>query len=384
MKAYAEKEDVDSCERVLQWMHEIGVRAQLNFINSLVTLHANKGKLDRAEYLLTRMNEAGSQPNYRSFWLLAKNAHNVGDSEMVNRVFKTMVDAGFGAGLVNYCRVTAIEGLSKASHEDVQAMYADLISMMENGDRPDIGTIHVAVKAFVVRGDADAVDHILNLTKEMNCANFDVMLFSMWINVHSENGNIERGEQILNMMKENGVAPNVRTYTTLMKAYIAQKDIASAERLLHTMMDNKVKPDVVTFNSLIHAYTVAGQCEKAESFFAEMMAHGVWPDNLSFHFLRKTYNRKGDRKGLSRLQAIQNEAVARGATIGKGQAKGAIKGARLNLPNDGRPPTSPHYVRQGSGGKGKGRGKGGHKGGSVTPDVQKTPMGTPRSAVSGF
>lgn len=222
------------------------------------------------------------------------------------------------------------------------------------------------------------------MTKEMNCANFDVMLFSMWINVHSENGNIERGEEILNMMRESGVAPNVRTYTTLMKAYIARKDLESAERQLHNMMDNGVKPDVVTFNSLIHAYTVAGDTDKAESFFGEMVDHGVYPDNLSFHFLRKTYNRQGNRKGLSRLQSIQNEAIAQGASFGKSAGKGGKNQSRLNLPNRDGFVTSPNYVSRSGGGKGKGKGKGGHKGGSRTPDYQHTPMGTPRSVISQY
>merc|ERR1712226_433314 len=37
-----------------------------------------------------------------------------------------------------------------------------------------------------------------------------------------------------------------------------------------------------------------------------MMEAGITPDNLSFHFLRKTYNRRGDRKALQRIQEIQN------------------------------------------------------------------------------
>jgi pentatricopeptide repeat protein len=266
-----------------------------------------------------------------------------------------MADSGFGAGLVQYCRVTAIGGLSKATTADVQGMYDDLSRMMLAGEKPDIGTIHVAVKAFVVRGDAEAVDRILNMTKDLNCANFDVMLFSMWINVHSEIGNVERGEQILGMMKESGVEPNVRTYTTLMKAYIARKDLASAERQLTDMMANDVKPDVVTFNSLIHAYTVQGDTDKAESFLSQMMDMGISPDNLSFHFLRKTYNRRGDRKALQRLQDLQNAMPHK-------QMPHRQSESRLRLPNDQSSRRSylgsPHSGRHSMSGSAKGTGKG--------------------------
>merc|ERR1711964_773187 len=109
----------------------------------------------------------------------------------------------------------------------------------------------------------------------------------MWVNVHSEAGNMKRVEEILEMMKAAGVQPNVRTYTTIMKGHIARKDLEGAEGVLSSMEKDGVRPDTVAFNSLIHAFACKGNCVKAESFIPRMIEMGVKPDQLTFQFMRK-------------------------------------------------------------------------------------------------
>ena len=60
---------------------------------------------------------------------------------------------------------------------------------------------------------------------------------------------------VLDVMRESGLIPNVRTYTTLMQGWIELKEMDRAMELFKKMKRNKrVRPDIVTYTLLISGW----------------------------------------------------------------------------------------------------------------------------------
>ncbi|KAF2312801.1 hypothetical protein GH714_040501 [Hevea brasiliensis] len=92
----------------------------------------------------------------------------------------------------------------------------------------------------------------------------------------------EEARKILDVVKEQGVAPDVFCYNTFIIGLCKAGKMEEARTYLVEMVKNGLKPNVYTYGPFIHGYCKAGDMQGAESCIAEMLSCGIAPDDVVY------------------------------------------------------------------------------------------------------
>lgn len=79
-------------------------------------------------------------------------------------------------------------------------------------------------------------------------------------------------------MEENGVRPDVVTYSTIMNAWSSAGRMDKCKEIFNDMVKAEIEPDIHAFSILAKGYVRAGEPEKAESILTSMRKYGVHPN----------------------------------------------------------------------------------------------------------
>uniref|UniRef100_A0A7S3Y5F3 Pentacotripeptide-repeat region of PRORP domain-containing protein n=1 Tax=Heterosigma akashiwo TaxID=2829 RepID=A0A7S3Y5F3_HETAK len=102
-------------------------------------------------------------------------------------------------------------------------------------------------------------------------------------------------EQWFGTMQAAGVRPDVVTYSTLLKGYAREGNMAKCQYFYDQMVANRVKPNVQTFSTLMDACANGdGDMAMMEQWFGRMQAAGVKPNVVTYNTLLKGYAREGN------------------------------------------------------------------------------------------
>lgn len=85
-------------------------------------------------------------------------------------------------------------------------------------------------------------------------------------------------QQVLTLMEENGVRPDVVTFSTIMNAWSSAGRMDKCKEIFNDMVKAEIEPDIHAFSILAKGYVRAGEPEKAESILTSMRKYGVHPN----------------------------------------------------------------------------------------------------------
>merc|ERR1719334_1814032 len=97
-------------------------------------------------------------------------------------------------------------------------------------------------------------------------------------------GHLEKAVEIFTEMKQMGKHKNTILYTTLIKGYGLEKDLASALELFREMPTEGVPYNTITYNSVLDACVKCSDLTTAENLLQEMLApeSALEPDLITF------------------------------------------------------------------------------------------------------
>lgn len=120
---------------------------------------------------------------------------------------------------------------------------------------------------------------------------------------------------VFESMKRAGHEPNVRSYTSLIKASGSKTSLQGDERnllrvflIFLEMQTAGCKPDKILFNALVDACRTCKQIDKAFDVLSSMKQHGVTPDEVTYNILLKATCEAGPthiHRALSCFEAMQ-------------------------------------------------------------------------------
>merc|ERR1740121_96450 len=101
----------------------------------------------------------------------------------------------------------------------------------------------------------------------------------------------KRLEEIVEDMRAASVAPDVATYSILIKASYNAGHVDSAVKLFRQLRSHGLAFDEVAFNTLLLACSKAEQLEEAEEILGEMRVIGMAPTHVTVSILVKMYGK---------------------------------------------------------------------------------------------
>eukprot|EP00250_Pteridium_aquilinum_P035323 c9140_g1_i1 orf=120-2081(+) len=147
--------------------------------------------------------------------------------------------------------------------------------------------------------------HQVSLAKEIfdraepslgNC----VQVYNAMMGVYARQGDCNKVQILLSLMKDRGCDPDLITYNTVINARCkAGLMPGMAVQLLKDMKKDRLTPDVITFNTLISACASRNNCAEAENLFDTMKSYKCEPDLWTYNALISLYGRTPGKEGMS-------------------------------------------------------------------------------------
>lgn len=125
---------------------------------------------------------------------------------------------------------------------------------------------------------------VLNLMEEFYIRP-DVITYSTIMNAWSQAGFLEKCKEIYNNMLKSGVKPDGHAYSILAKGYVRAQEMEKAEELLTVMTKSGVQPNVVIFTTVMSGWCSVGRMDNAMRVFDKMGEFGVSPNLKTFETL---------------------------------------------------------------------------------------------------
>lgn len=88
--------------------------------------------------------------------------------------------------------------------------------------------------------------------------------------------------QVLTLMEDFGVSPDVTTFSTIMNAWFSAGYMDKCKEVFDDMVKYGIKPGAFAFNILVKVYLHSSEPEKAEGVLADMVKSGIQPNVINF------------------------------------------------------------------------------------------------------
>jgi pentatricopeptide repeat protein len=123
-----------------------------------------------------------------------------------------------------------------------------------------------------------------------------IAAFNILIDGYARVDDMNSAEDLLNLMKQSSLSPDVVTFTSLIGGYGRSQDMVNARRTFLDMRARRILPDKVAMNAFIGACVNCGNRELAVLIFDEMQRVGGYmsPDLTTFSGMIALYIRSGD------------------------------------------------------------------------------------------
>lgn len=130
-----------------------------------------------------------------------------------------------------------------------------------------------------------------------------------------KNGKFQSSLKLFNQMKQNGLKPDIVTYSTLLVGCgKAKGGFSKALELIQELKYHELRMDSVIYGTLLSVCASNNEREEAEKYFEEMKSEGHSPNMFHYSSLLNAYSSEGDYKKADEL--IQEMRTA-GLTLNK-------------------------------------------------------------------
>lgn len=117
-----------------------------------------------------------------------------------------------------------------------------------------------------------------------------------------KNNKFHKAMSMFEQMKQNGLQPDVVTYSTLLAGCLkVEHGYMKALQLVEEMENNGILMDTVTYGTLIAVCASNSRCEEAEMYFIRMQAEGHSPNMYHYSSLLNAYSFDGDYQKADKL-----------------------------------------------------------------------------------
>ncbi|KAL3825928.1 hypothetical protein ACJIZ3_021957 [Penstemon smallii] len=260
ISAFVKAGSMDRARQVLKEMARIRVPANLITYNILLKGYCHQLQIDKAEDVIREMIEVGIEPDVVSYNTLIDGCILVDDS----------------AGALTY-----FNEMRKRSIAPTKISYTTLM------------------KAFATSGQPKLANKVFDEMLKDPRVKVDLVAWNMLVEGYCKLGHVDNAKSIIQMMKDNGVYPNVATYGSLANGIALARKPGEALLLWNEIKERcgvkkegeessssslppPLKPDEGLLDALADICVRAAFFRKALEIIACMEEHGIHPNKTKY------------------------------------------------------------------------------------------------------
>lgn len=193
------------------------------------------------------------------------------------------------------CMVEAL-----VTNGETDAGYELIKEMLEDEEcKPHVNAI---IYCSVLKGFSHKkqFDRVWSVYQEMlgHKLQFSIVTFNTLVDACARSGEMGRISALLESMDVQGIAPNIITYSAILKGYCQDNRLEEAFALIDGMVQTtKFRPDEIMYNTLLDGCARQGLFDRGMRLLEEMQKNGVSPTNFTLSVLVKlaTRSKRSDK-----------------------------------------------------------------------------------------
>ncbi|KAL0321662.1 UNVERIFIED_CONTAM: Pentatricopeptide repeat-containing protein, chloroplastic [Sesamum calycinum] len=204
---------------------------------------------------------------------------------------------------------TILAVLGKSNQE---ALAVEIFTRAEPALGNTVQVYNAMMGVYARNGRFSKVQELLDLMRQRGCAP-DLVSFNTLINARLKSGPMtpSLGIELLSEVRRSGIRPDIITYNTLISGCSRESNLEEAVKVFHDMEAHKCQPDLWTYNAMISVYGRCGLSSEAEQLFKELGSKGFFPDAVTYNSLLYAFAREGN---VDKVKEICEEMVEMGFT----------------------------------------------------------------------
>ncbi|KAJ1547911.1 hypothetical protein HK096_009229, partial [Nowakowskiella sp. JEL0078] len=236
-------------------------------------LQIQKTQRRNQQMIRCHSSKTSIEPNLETYNTLIAGFGRIHDFAGMERWYAAMIDAGIEPDVVTFNLLIHAKGRTV----DTEGISNIFQLMMAKNLRPNLSTFIPLMRCFAQAGDFGKAEMIQKamietikskkeVIKSRSSTDTAILPYNILLLAFSAKGKIDSAEQQFFKANENGVAPNVRTYDMLIRAFGKLGDIENAKKWFNlALADKRIKPDRLLFKSLIFAFEKVSNVQAAEN-----------------------------------------------------------------------------------------------------------------------
>lgn len=249
------------------------------------------------EAIISKMEQAGISPNADSYGTLIDIYFKSGRPETAMEIFEKIqkgeIDVTTNLKIFN----VMLNGLLNAGFDK---MARDLLDEgIQQGLSPDVIAFNTFIKTFLKQKRYSEVEAMLTLMSDNgvtpNVATYTNVIDSMYKSANQKNINPENyvGDLVKDM-NSNGIRTNTSTITAIIDGLAKSGSGTKAAHDLYELMKRKrLRPNLRTFTALINGEILAGNMNQAVEYFGQMRQFNIIRPTASYNQMIHGFANRG-------------------------------------------------------------------------------------------
>lgn len=249
------------------------------------------------EAIFSKMEQAGVSPNSDSYGTLIDVYFKSGQPETAMEIFEKIQNGEIKVATNLKIFNVMLNGLLNSGFDK---MARDLLDEgIQQGLSPDVIAFNTFIKTYLKLKRYAEVDAMLTLMTENgvtpNVATYTNVIDSMYKSANTKNINPEAyvGELVKDM-NSNGIRTNTSTITAIIDGLAKSGSGTKAAHDLYELMKRKrLRPNIRTFTALINGEILAGNMNQAVDYFNQMRQFNISKPTASYNQMIRGFANRG-------------------------------------------------------------------------------------------
>ncbi|KAF5735418.1 pentatricopeptide repeat-containing protein [Tripterygium wilfordii] len=302
LEAFARAGNIFEVKKIYHGMKAAGYFPTMHLYRIMIGLLCRGKRVRDVEAMITEMEEAGFKPDISIWNSMLKLYTGIEDFRKTGQVYQQIQDADiepdeetYNTLIIMYCRNRrAEEGLL-------------LMNEMRKRDLdPKLDTYKSLIAAL---GKQQQLEQAEELFEELrsNKYKLDRSFYHIMMKLFRDSGNHSKAEKLFGMMKDSGIEPTIATMHLLMLSYGGSRQPQEAEKVLVNLKDRVSNLSTLPYSTVIDAYLKNKDYNIGIQKLMEMREHGLEPDHRIWTcFIRAASFSQLTNDAITLLNALQD------------------------------------------------------------------------------